>query len=61
MVEPSCETEWQFAHEWRPVITTRLSVSARLRTRQAMSGVNFLSRGLMTPFSPSEGMRGTSR
>ena len=61
MVLPSRETEWQFVQEWRPVITTRLVVSATLRSRQAMSGMNFGSRGLMTPFSPSEGISGTSR
>ncbi len=61
MVLPSRDTEWQFAQEWRPVITTRLLVSATLRSRQAMRGVNFWSRGLMVPFSPSEGIRGTSR
>jgi hypothetical protein len=61
MVRPSRETEWQFAQEWRPSITTRLVVSATLRSRQAISGTNRWSRGLMTPFSPSEGMSGTSR
>ena len=61
IVRPSCETEWQLVQECSPCITTRLSVCARSRRRQAISGVNFLSSGMMTPFVPSEGISGTSR
>ncbi len=61
MVLPSREKEWQFAQECRPVITTRLRVSATLRSRHAISGTSFWSSGLMTPFSPFEGISGTSR
>ena len=61
IVLPSRENEWQFAHECMPVSSTRLSVAATSRSRHAISGTNFWSSGLMTPFSPFDGIRGTSR
>ena len=60
-VLPSREKEWQLAHVCMPVSSSRLRASATLRSRQAMSGTLAVARGVMTPFSPAEGMSGTSR
>ena len=43
------------------IIITRLAGSETLRSRQAISGTAFAPSGLMTPFSPSDGISGTSR
>ena len=61
MVLPSREKEWQFAQVCRPSINSRLCGSPTLRRRQAISGTAAGARGLITPFSSSEGISGTSR
>ncbi len=60
-VLPSSEKEWQFAHMCMPVSTTRLLVWLTLRRRHAIRGMEEAARGLITPFSVSEGISGTSR
>ena len=45
----------------RPSIRTRLSLSPTLRSRQAISGIACGANGLITPFSFSDGISGTSR
>src|SRR5512134_1979716 len=60
-VLPSRENEWQLAQVGRPSISRRLRGSATLRSLQATSGIALGGRGLMTPFSSSEGINGTSR
>ena len=60
-VLPSLEKEWQLAQVWRPVSSSRLLDSPTFRSRQATSGNAPVGRGLITPFSSSEGISGTSR
>ena len=61
MVLPSREKEWQLAHVYMPVSSSRLRVSPMLRSRQLISGSLLWSSGLMIPFSVAEGINGTSR
>jgi hypothetical protein len=61
IVLPSAENEWQLAHTGRFSITTRLRASATLRSLHETSGTASAARGLMTPFSSSDGISGTSR
>jgi hypothetical protein len=58
---PSAEKEWQLAQVCSPSIITRLCVAPTSRSLQAISGMACGARGLITPFSFSEGMSGTSR
>ena len=61
MVLPSSENEWQLAQVGMPVRTTRLRVSPTFRTLHWISGMASCASGLMTPFSVSDGISGTSR
>ena len=60
-VLPSAEKEWQLAQVCMPSSTTLPRGSAISRSRQAISGMAAGASGLMTPFSDSEGISGTSR
>ena len=60
-VLPSRETEWQLAQLWMPSINRWLLLSPTLRRRQAISGIALAASGLITPFSVSAGISGTSR
>ena len=60
IVLPSRENEWQFAHVCRPVISSRLCSSPTFRNRHAISGTAAAASGLITPFSSSDGISGTS-
>ena len=58
IVLPSREKEWQLAQVYMSFRTTRLSGLPMSRRRQLISGIALAARGLMIPFSVSEGISG---
>ncbi len=58
---PSREKEWQLAHTGSPCRTIRLCVWLTSRSRHWTSRTAYGASGLITPFSVSLGISGTSR